>query len=99
VIVGHTKRAATVLPRFGGRVIITDIAVPRDHSDPHAFLIIENGALTTVHRGQRVPLDASTSEAACGYLDRIAAIDGRTGPVATLQTQQCVGASAPALAQ
>ena len=59
IIVGHTKRAATVLPRFGGRLIITDIAQRTNYADPHAFLIIENGALTTIHRGHRVPLDVA----------------------------------------
>lgn len=95
IIVGHTKRASTVLPRFAGRVIIADIGVPNGHTDPHAFLIIENGQLTTVHRGQRVPLEANTAEATCAYLARIAEIDGGSGPVATLQGRQC----APALAQ
>jgi hypothetical protein len=97
IVVGHTKRAATVLPRFGGRVIITDIAVPRGHSDPHAFLIIENGALTTVHRGQLVPLDASAPAAECAYLVRIAELDGGDGPVAELSAEQCAPA-APATA-
>jgi hypothetical protein len=98
IVVGHTKRASTVLPRFDGRVIITDIAAPRGHSDPHAFLIIENGALTTVHRGQRVPLDASTPAATCAYLARIAALDGGDGPVAQLNAEQCAPARAPATA-
>ncbi|MBI1187560.1 MAG: protein-tyrosine-phosphatase, partial [Alphaproteobacteria bacterium] len=60
VVIGHTKRASTVLPRFNGRVIITDIAVPDGYPDPHAFLIEENGALFTMHRGVRVPLAAAT---------------------------------------
>lgn len=81
IIVGHTKRAATVLPRFGGRVIITDIAQARNHPDPRAFLIIENGVFTTVHRGQRVPLVAQTQEQTCDYLAQIADIDGPSGPV------------------
>ncbi|MBN8607520.1 MAG: metallophosphoesterase [Caulobacterales bacterium] len=81
IIVGHTKRAATVLPRFDGRVIITDIAQRPNSPDPHAFLIIENGALTTVHRGQRVPLIAATHAQTCEYLARIVAIDGSSSPV------------------
>jgi hypothetical protein len=99
IVVGHTKRASTVLPRFGGRVIITDIAVPRGHSDPHAYLIIEGGQLTTMHRGQRVPLDASSPQATCSYLDRIATLDGDTGPVAALEAQSCGSAQTPALVQ
>lgn len=93
IVIGHTKLASTVLPRFGGRVIVADIAVPRGHSDPHAFLIIENGVLTTVHRGQRVPLTASTPEETCAYLARIAALDSGAGPVADLHATQCTPAA------
>jgi hypothetical protein len=94
IVVGHTKAASTVMPRFGGRVVLTDIAVPSGYADPHAFLIIENGALTTVHRGQRVALDASTPAAACAYLGRVAAVDGNAGPVAALAAR----CAAPAVA-
>jgi hypothetical protein len=89
IVVGHTKRASTVLPRFNGRVIITDIAVPSGHSDPHAFLIIENGRLTTVHRGARIALTADTPEATCAYLGQVANLDGGDGPVARLAQRQC----------
>jgi len=96
IVVGHTKRASTVLPRFGGRVIITDIAVPSGHSDPHAFLLIENSQLTTVHRGARIPLTADTPEATCAYLGRVAALDGGSGPVAQLADSRCSTARAEA---
>lgn len=88
VIVGHTKRASTVIPRFDGRVIIADIAVPNGYTDPHAFLIIENGQFITVHRGQRVPLTAGNAEEACAYITAIAALDNNAGPNATL-AQRC----------
>lgn len=88
IVIGHSKVTSTVLPRFDGRVIITDIAVPRGHTDPHAFLIIENGAPITVHRGQRVPITAANQEQTCAYLAQIAALDGDTGPVAR-RAQQC----------
>lgn len=87
IVVGHTKRASTVLPRFDGRVIIADIAVPSGYADPHAFLIIENGALTTVHRGQLVPLAASDPAERCAYLGAVAAIDSNAGPVSALYNQ------------
>lgn len=95
IIVGHTKVTSTVLPRFNGRVLVADIAVPRGHSDPHAFLIMENGQWTTVHRGHRVPVnDLSAPGATCNYLRQIATLDNNTGPVAELVTTQC--ATAPA---
>ncbi len=88
IVIGHSKVTSTVLPRFEGRVIITDIAVPSGHTDPHAFLIIENGQPITIHRGQRVPIAAETAELTCAYLRQIAALDGNTGPVAR-RAEQC----------
>lgn len=89
VVVGHTKRATTVFPRFGGQVLIADIARADGYADPHAFVIIEGGAVTTVHRGRRIALDASTPAATCNYLRAIAAADGNTGPNATLAARTC----------
>ncbi len=84
IVLGHTKRASVVFPRFDGRVILTDIAVPAGFMDPHAYLIQENGALTAVHRGQRVPLLAATQAERCSYLGQIAALDAPAGPNARL---------------
>lgn len=95
IVVGHSKVTSAVLPRFDGRVLVTDIAVPNGHTDPHAFLIIEDGAPFAIHRGERVPIEASTPEAACAYLARIAALDGNAGPVATRQAQQCAAPATP----
>ena len=83
IIVGHTKRYATVMPRFGGQVILTDIAVPDGAADPHAFLIREGAALTTVHRGHAVPLRVS-GPGLCAYLAEIAAADPAGSQNATL---------------
>jgi len=88
IVIGHTKLAPLVMPRFGGRVIVADIAVPRGHADPHAFVTIEGDAVTAVHRGQRVPLDASTPQARCAYFARIAALDAAESPVRRL-AEQC----------
>jgi len=95
VVVGHTKRASTVLPRFDGRVIITDIAVPSGFTDPHAFLIIEGDTLTTVYRGNRVPLRAGTTEERCSYFDAIAAFDAPDSPNARLATRCRTPATTP----
>ena len=98
IIVGHTKRTPTIAPRFGARVILTDVAVPDGGVDPHAFLDITNGQMTTVHRGQRIPLDGATDAARCAYLNQVAAADGANGPVAALAAH-CDTLSAAATAQ
>jgi hypothetical protein len=84
IIVGHTKRTPTIAPRFGGRVILTDVAVPDGATDPHAFLEILDGQMTTIHRGQHIPLNGATDDARCAYLHQVAAADGPGGAVADL---------------
>jgi hypothetical protein len=95
IVVGHTKRAPAIAPRFGGRVILTDVAVPNGATDPHAFLEVDNGRMTTVHRGQRIALDVSTDTARCAYLNQVAAADGAGGAVASLASR-CDSLSAAA---
>ncbi len=94
IVVGHTKLAPMVVPRFGGRVLIADIANVQGLADPHAFVIIEGDRVTAVHRGQRVPIDASTPQARCAYYAAIAALDPATSPTAAASTQ-CAAALAP----
>jgi hypothetical protein len=84
VVVGHTKRASTIFPRFGGSVILTDIAVPSGYADPRAYLIQDNGEFIAVHRGHRIPLTATTPAEICAYLTQVAAFDHPGGPVAAL---------------
>jgi hypothetical protein len=93
IVVGHTKRASTVWPRFDGRVLIADIAVPDGFADPHAFLIIERGVTTTIHRGTPVPLRASTRGETCAYLAAIAALDAAGSPNAA-EAARCLAPAA-----
>ncbi|HRE42613.1 MAG TPA: metallophosphoesterase [Terricaulis sp.] len=93
IVIGHTKLAPMIVPRFGGRVLVADIAVPRGYSDPHAFLLIEGAQAFAVHRGQRVPIQAGASEARCAYMGAIAALDPEGAPTHSL-AEAC---AAPAL--
>jgi hypothetical protein len=97
IVIGHTKRTPTIMPRFGGRVILTDVAVPNGATDPHAFLEISNGQMTTIHRSQRIALNGSTDASRCAYLNQVAAADGAGGAVATLAAH-CDSLSAAAVA-
>jgi hypothetical protein len=97
IVVGHTKRTPTITTRFGGRVILTDVAVPNGATDPHAFLEINNGQMTTIHRGQRVALNGSTDASRCAYLTQVAAADSAGSAVAALAAH-CDSLSAAAVA-
>jgi hypothetical protein len=65
--------------------------MPRGQSDPHAFLVIEGDRVTAVHRGQRVPLDASTTQARCAYFASIAALDPAGSRTAQMAAQCAAG--------
>jgi hypothetical protein len=90
IVVGHTKLAPLVVPRFGGRVLVADIAVPGDHPDPHAFVVIENGQASAIHRGRSVPINASTPAERCAYISAIAALDPPASRVANMAAT-CAG--------
>lgn len=79
VVVGHTKRYSMVNTRFGGAVILTDIAVPGGCPDPHAFLVKQGDAFTTVYRGKTLslPMDDAGRRA---YLAQVAALDAAAIP-------------------
>jgi len=96
IIVGHTKRAAAVLPRFGGKVILTDIAVSAGATDPHAYLIVENGVFSAVYRGQHIGLGDMSDGARCAYLQQASAVDQGHGPLANLAAHCDLAASAAA---
>jgi hypothetical protein len=82
IVVGHTKRTTTIAPRFGGRVILTDVFVPNGATDPHAYLEINNGVMTTVDHGQRFALEGSTDAARCTYFSQIAAVNANVANLA-----------------
>ncbi|HEY8003805.1 MAG TPA: metallophosphoesterase [Phenylobacterium sp.] len=78
IVLGHTKRYSMVNPRFGGQVILTDIAVPDGCPDPHGFLVKEGDTLTAVHRGHKLPLGVSGA-AHDAYLGEVTALDRAAG--------------------
>jgi hypothetical protein len=78
IVIGHTKQYPFVEARFGGRVILTDIAPPAGCAEPHAFLVRQGDAFTAVHRGVAVPLGLS-GQAHAAYLARIAGLDRAAG--------------------
>ena len=80
IIVGHTKQYTEVNARFGGKVLLTDIFVPAGCVDPHAFLVKQGDALTTVYRGHDLALGVSGA-AQEAYLKQVAALDKAAPPL------------------
>ena len=73
IVIGHTPIAA-IMPRFGGKVITIDVGISRAYDSARAFLLIENGKYSVVHRGQKLELPV-TGGAVNQYLTAAAALE------------------------
>jgi len=76
IIVGHTVTSGIILPRYGGRFVMTDVGISAAYGNNRAVLIIENEKLTAVHREGRVQLPQSDdADALLDYVERVAQIE------------------------
>ncbi len=81
IVIGHTVTPGTVMPRFGGRVLMIDCGMSSVYGGRQAALVIEKDKLFTLHRGTRIDLPASNAGLA-EYLKRAAALDPQPSPLA-----------------
>ncbi|MCC6317168.1 MAG: metallophosphoesterase [Gemmatimonadaceae bacterium] len=56
IVIGHTVTPGTVMPRFGGKVIMIDVGLSAVYGGTPAFLVVERGAAFVMHRGTRLDL-------------------------------------------
>ncbi|MGH9673739.1 MAG: metallophosphoesterase [Bryobacteraceae bacterium] len=83
IVIGHTVTPGTVIPRFGGKVVMIDCGMSAAYGGRQAFLVIEKDKLQTVHRGK--PLDlAVEGPAMLEYFKAAAALDPQPSPLAAL---------------
>ena len=73
VVIGHTVTPGTILPRFGGKVIMIDAGLSAAYGGQLAALVIEDNAAFALHRGVRLPLPLGGDLFA--YLKAAAALD------------------------
>jgi hypothetical protein len=73
IVIGHTVTAGTVLPRFGGKVLMIDVGLSASYGGPPACLVIENGKRYALHRGQLLEIPESGD--LLPYLRAAAALD------------------------
>ena len=73
IVIGHTVTAGTVMPRFGGNVIMIDVGLSAVYGGPPACLVIEHGVAYTLHRGGKLELPLGADP--LPYLHAAAALD------------------------
>ena len=84
IVVGHTYAQGAVTPRFGGKVILIDVGIPRvyDNVSKIACLEIDGGQPYALHRGQK--LDLPKDEAGpdmLRYLGQAEKLDPQPSPL------------------
>ena len=56
IVIGHTPTAGTVIPRFGGRVLIIDVGLSAAYGRRLACLMVEGGKFYCLHRGEKLAI-------------------------------------------
>ncbi len=87
IVIGHTPTAGTVIPRFGGKVLMIDVGLSKYYGRRRACLVIENGKPYTLHRGKRLELPGNSRESLVEYLSAAAALDPPPSPLEPLIQQ------------
>jgi calcineurin-like phosphoesterase family protein len=84
IVVGHTPTVGTVVPRFGGKVLMIDVGLAQYYGSRMACLVIENDQPFTLHRGKQLKLPAGSVESLQVYLEAAAALDPPPSPLRPL---------------
>lgn len=72
IMLGHTVSLGVILPRFNGKVILTDVGLSRYYGDNLACLLIEGDKLTALYRDAKIELPNDTSpESLLPYLEKV----------------------------
>ena len=74
IVVGHTPGLGTVVPRFGGKVLVIDTGISAHYGAHLASLVIENNVPHTLQRGVSVPIPAG-DEPLLRYFESVAALE------------------------
>ena len=74
IVVAHTPTAGAIIPRFDNRVILADVGLAKAYGNARANLVIEDGRLYTMHRGNLVPLPDSEDQIVA-YLIQLSKLD------------------------
>lgn len=84
IVIGHTPTAGTVLPRFGGKVVMIDAGLSQAYGARQACLLIEDGKPSVLHRGTRLEFPGESPESLLRYLRQAAALDPAPSPLTPL---------------
>ncbi len=87
IVIGHTPTAGTVIPRFGGKVVMIDVGLSEHYGGRLACLVIEDREPHVLHRGTRLDLPKGDAAELAAYLKRAATLDPEPSPLLPLVQQ------------
>ena len=79
IIVGHTPTRGFIHPRFDRQAIMADVGIAGHYGARAAVLLIENGKMTAIHRGTRIPLPDDGGFRT--YLEDVAKLEPDPAPI------------------
>lgn len=71
IVIGHTPGLGTIVPRFGGKVLIIDTGIAEYYGSHLASLRIEDDSYFTIQNGNKVLLPSSSDEV-LNYFEQMA---------------------------
>ena len=81
IVIGHTVTDGTIMPRFGGKVLMIDVGMSLAYGSRQACLILEGGKAYSLHRGRKLAIPVEGGEALRKYLREAAALDPEPSPL------------------
>jgi len=73
IVLGHTPGLGTIVPRFGGKVLIIDTGISKYYGSHLASLRIEEGNYFTIQNGEKILLP-NTDSAMLSYFKHMAEV-------------------------
>ncbi len=81
IVIAHTTTAGAIMPRFGGRVILTDVGLASPYGSNVACLRIDRDGVYAIHRGTPLLLPTDSEVGLLRYLKKAAELDPPPSPL------------------
>ena len=81
MVIGHTPTDGAIIPRFSGKILLVDVGLSAYYGARLACLVIENGKIFALHRGNRLEIPMQSGLPLLHYLKKAAALDPAPSPL------------------
>jgi hypothetical protein len=96
MVIGHTPTGGLVMPHYGGRVLAIDVGMTKVYGGPPAGLLLEEGRVIAIHRGQRLAVPDGEGEPLRRYVREVMALEPDPSRLQGVLQDLEAGVTAPA---